>query len=333
MNAIEIENNVVSEILEDGNNDWRMKKIQNEQISNSYLRIWKKEFANLKIDTFLNLSENMKHCSSKLDFKFTEDGNKKLVMANFCRARLCPMCSWRRSKKIFGQVLNVINEINKNENYEYIFLTLTCKNVFAKELKNQIEELLKSFTNMMKSKKVSKICKGYFRALEVTYNELETTYHPHIHCIIAVNKSYFTDKTYISQKEWTLLWQKFLKVDYLPIIDVRKFKNNNGKAVAEVSKYTVKATDIIHKNDDGSINEELTDKIIYDLHFALKAKRLVGMGGVFKDYHKKLNLEDLNKDDIDLVNTDKKEIEEKATELILSFNWNVGLKNYYLQKK
>ena len=37
---------------------------------------------------------------------------------------------------------------------------------------------------------------GYMRAIEVTYNQQEDTYHPHIHCIFAVKAQYFT-KGYI----------------------------------------------------------------------------------------------------------------------------------------
>ena len=36
---------------------------------------------------------------------------------------------------------------------------------------------------------------GYMRAVEVTYNQQEDTYHPHIHCIFAVKAQYFTKIT------------------------------------------------------------------------------------------------------------------------------------------
>ena len=41
-------------------------------------------------------------CGTFLDFHVTEE-EKKLHRANFCKDRLCPMCNWRRSMKIFGQ--------------------------------------------------------------------------------------------------------------------------------------------------------------------------------------------------------------------------------------
>ena len=38
---------------------------------------------------------------------------------------------------------------------------------------------------------------GYMRAIEVTYNQQEDTYHPHIHCIFAVKAGYFKGNGYI----------------------------------------------------------------------------------------------------------------------------------------
>jgi hypothetical protein len=42
-------------------------------------------------------ADRVSQCGSYLDFGVLPDGTKKLVKANFCRDRLCPMCNWRRS--------------------------------------------------------------------------------------------------------------------------------------------------------------------------------------------------------------------------------------------
>ena len=46
-------------------------------------------------------ADRVSQCGSYLDFGVLPDGTKKLVKANFCRDRLCPMCNWRRSLKLF----------------------------------------------------------------------------------------------------------------------------------------------------------------------------------------------------------------------------------------
>lgn len=87
--------------------------------------------------------------------------------------------------------------------------------------------------------------------------------------LIVVNKSYFKSKNYLSTEEWVNIWRYYLKVDYDPIVDVRKVKSNNYKykAVAEISKYTVKSKDIIIFNKNGNLDEKLTDKNVFILHF------------------------------------------------------------------
>lgn len=320
------------EILEDGKNNWKIKKMDSLKINESYLRLANKN----DIKQFFNISNDILNCGSYLNFKLFEDGTKKLNKANFCRRRLCPMCNWRRSKKVFSQVSKVVNEIDKTDKYGYIFLTLTLKNCIGNDLENNINLILKSFKRMLDgSKRVKNICKGYFRALEVTYNAKESTYHPHIHCIIVVNKSYFTSRDYITTEEWANIWQYYLKVDYKPIVDVRKVKSKNYKysGVSEISKYTVKSKDIILKDKDGQVDIELTDNNVYTLHFALYGKRLIGMGGLFKELHKKLNLEDMNSDNVNLINTEiTNDDSDLLNYIILKYQWNVGLSNYKLVK-
>lgn len=320
-------------ILEDGKNDWKMKKTDNSLISESFKRLATTD--EILFNKFINISESMYHCSSYLQFKFFNDGTKKLHDARFCRRRLCPMCNWRRTKKIFGQVSKIVNEIDKIGKYDYVFLTLTCKNVVGKELSNQINIINKSFNRMISNnKKVNKVSKGYFRANEVTFNKKDNTYHPHIHCIIVVDKGYFhwKNKDYIKTQEWAEIWQHYLGVDYLPIVDIRKVKANDYKykTVCEIAKYTVKSKNIIIKQKNGQVNEKLTDQNVYNLYFGLYRKRLVGMGGIFKEFHKKLNLEDMNSENIDLIHTDIEDNDNLLNYIILKYKWNIGIRNYVL---
>ena len=307
-------------------NDWKGKKELAMLLADCFLRLSNKPENLLIRDNLINKYFLMKNCTNYLTFAETTDGGKKLVDARFCRIRLCPMCTWRRTKKVFAQVSKIIQEINKDKEREYIFLTLTCKNVQANDLKQQIKDLLQSFQKMMNGNaRIKKMCKGYFRGLEVTRNNDDGTYHPHIHCVICVNKSYFTDKTYIPQKEWCSTWQHYLNVDYIPVVHIEK-ASKNYKSVAELTKYSVKEGDIFLETD------EKTDDNVMTIYNALHRVRLIGMGGIFKEYHKKLNLEDTNKEDIDLVHTDEKDDDSLLTGILLKYQWNIGYKNYILEK-
>ena len=61
---------------------------------------------------------------------------------------------------------------------------------------------------------------------------------------------------------------------------------------------------------------------------ALHRKRLTAFGFKFKKIHKKLNLDDA--EDGDLTNTDNEELREDLTNIILRYQWNIGIKNYKL---
>ena len=120
---------------------------------------------------------------------------------------------------------------------------------------------------------------GYIRAMEVTYNSDEDTYHPHIHCIFALKAGYFTHG-YIKIRlaiylGWVLrywIWTNRKSSDD---------KNSTAKAVAEVAKYPVKMDELAnYDNEKKAINALIVFTKI------LKGRRLITFGGVFADIKK-----------------------------------------------
>lgn len=282
----------------------------------------------------LKKSYMVRECGSYLEFRrYIESGDFKLNGANFCKDRLCPMCAWRRSLKIFGQTSKVMNKALNDKDYRFLFLTLTCKNVYGEELSSTLDELFKSFKKMMERKQVKSIVKGWFRGFEVTHNidkksKDYDTYHPHFHIIIMVNKSYFTDKRYyISQDNWTNLWKESLGVNYIPIVNIKAFKTGTKtqtcKSVAESAKYTVKDNDYLIED-----NEELTDSAVMILSRALKSRRLIAFGGELRKIHKELNLDDAEKGD--LINIDANDqLRDDINYIIERYKWNIGYSQYF----
>lgn len=312
--------------------DWRSHKMESLSLSDSFGRIG-----------FENKAERVSHCGDLLEFKRYDSGDMNLHRANFCKVRLCPMCSWRRSLKIFGQVSNVMNYLTENYEYRYIFLTLTVKNVLGDKLSSELDILFKAFNLLTKRKEFKNVSQGWFRCLEVTHNWERDDYHPHFHMVVAVNKSYFSyPKIYLSQHNWVELWKSCLGVDYDPIVWVETVKPNKGdannfsKGVAEVAKYAVKSNDYLvnipkgKENDIDFVNEAhaITDNIVSIIDFALRNRRLVAHGGKFKEVHKLLNLDDVENGD--LVNTDNDDsIRDDLGYIIVKYRWNCGYKDYY----
>lgn len=222
--------------------------------------------------------ERYRNCGSYLAFVATREKDyTKLTTANFCQNRFCPMCNWRKSLKDSIEIGLMAKFISEKHKKAFIFLTLTTPNVIADGLDNEIREMNKGFDRLFKYKDVDQVVKGYVRKLEVTYNSKTNTYNPHIHVLIAVNKSYFTDKTYIAQHRWLDLWNKAMKRTDITQLDVRRVKPKNDgddymDAVLETAKYTVKGTDLAHSKP-----------VFHVLYSALKGKRLLGYGKLFKE--------------------------------------------------
>ena len=298
-------------VLEDGKSGkkWRIKKLTNLRLASSYRRLGEGDRfrkSRLRKDIF----KKMINCGDLLEFKRYGDGALKLSRAFFCRQRLCPMCGWRRSRKIFGQMNAIMEEIG--DTYEFVFLTLTVRNVLWMFLKNQMDLLYKAFEKLRRRRRIKDAVRGWCRVFETTFNWQTKEFHPHFHVILAVDKSYCTGEDYITQKGFADLWKSCLGVDYTPIVDVRKFtesEKGRGREVAEVAKYTVKAGHIMadlrevrhldpHVRDEmRRLTDEVTDMIVDCLDDALSGRRMIEFGGVLKAAHKRLR----RGDDDDLV--------------------------------
>ncbi|MCE2281541.1 protein rep, partial [Streptococcus thermophilus] len=162
--------------------DWRGRKILSLKLADIFKELqYKKTFVKRVVS-----------CGDTLRFIQNQDGNLKLYQAYFCKNKLCPMCNWRRSMKYSYQTSRIVDEAIKQEpKGRFLFLTLTVKNVEGKALNSTISQLTKSFDRLFRRAKVKKNLLGYLRSVEVTHNENDNTYHPHIHVLMMVRPSYF----------------------------------------------------------------------------------------------------------------------------------------------
>lgn len=303
---------------------WKLHKQENLQLVKIYKTAREK---NINLITDYRLFD-LEHCADTLLFAENAEGKKKLKSANFCRLRLCPMCQWRRSLKMFGQVQMITDKIlERDKSTRFLFATFTVKNVDAENLETCINILNNKFLYLVSknktfapAKKLKQNLLGYLKAVEVTYNTKDKTYHPHLHVIFAVKSTFFKNSNnYMTKKEWIELWQKALNVDYKPQTDIRAIKTNTGKAIAEVAKYPVKTAPILSLPDDEAV------EVLKTLTLSLNKKRFVSYGGIFKTIKQELKLQDVETDK-DLVNTDIEQQERfnAVTAVLFKYNFKFG---------
>ena len=291
--------------------NWRGRKIMSLKLADIFKELGYRQ----------SLVERLLSCGEVLKFIQQEDGSLKLYQAYFCKNKLCPMCNWRRSMKYSYQTSRIVDEAIKQEpKARFLFLTLTVRNVSGDDLNKTLTSLTQSFDRLFRRAKVKKNLLGYLRSVEVTHNEKEKTYHPHIHVLMMIRPSYFKGGGYISQKEWGEMWSQSLKVNYFPIIDIRVVKQSyHGieKAIVETEKYPVKPMDL-----------DVTDKqVVDDLYQGLYRKRQLGFGGLFKAIKKQLALDDIENGDL-IHTSDNNELSE-GTKIVAI--WNATKQNYFLK--
>ena len=177
-----------------------------------------------------NLVQNVSQCAEVLTFIQSSDGSLRLNQAWFCKNKLCPICNWRRSMKYSWQASKIIEEaIIRESKAKFLFLTLTMKNIPGEKLNQAMSDLVKAFDRLFKRTKVKRNLLGFLRATEVTVEEKRAGYyHPHLHILLMVKPSYFNNKeNYISQSEWTEMWEQSAKLDYTPIVNIKAVKNKD----------------------------------------------------------------------------------------------------------
>lgn len=319
--------NEAERLVDPGRSEWRERKMSNEILALAYSAFDK------------NKAERLASCSTFLQFKVYNNGEKKLSSMNSCHVRLCPICSWRRSLKVYANIRKVAEYLTNQSERRYILVTLTVPNCDAEHLSEVLNKMYKGFNRFNQLKAVKSAFTGFYRALEVTRNcDINSssygTYHPHFHVLFSCKKSYFTSRYYLSKDAILEMWERSIRRDELDhlwvkvplkdspwICDIRKVRGDLGKSCAEVAKYTVKSSDIIIPDD-----LELTSEVARALDEALERRRLVSYGGELADVRRLLQLDD--EETGDLVHVDE-EVPTEEDYKIVNYFWFSGFRDYY----
>lgn len=297
-----------------GRVDWRKKKMANEHLALAFSAFDK------------NKAERLASCSTFLQFKLYADGSKKLASMNSCHVRLCPICSWRRSLKVYSNIRQVTEYLTAKEQRRYVLVTLTVPNCSSEELSGVLDGMFKAFNRFNQLKAIKTAFTGFYRALEITRNcnpmsKSFGTYHPHFHCLFSVKKSYFTSRYYLSKDKIAELWQHSYRSDKELVCHIEKVRGDLAKSCAEVAKYSVKSSDIIVPED-----LMLTSDIAQTLDRALERRRLISYGGELSKVRKLLQLEDEEEGDLAHIENDEPTEEDYQ---IVNYFWFSGFRDYF----
>ena len=317
---------------------WDQHKDQARQVASIYTQA-----------DYEKYSKRIWECSQSLEFRVLADDKQqthlKLHSARFCRVRLCPICQWRRSMMWRARFLKALPKIcAAYPRGRFIFLTLTVRNCPLEDLRDTIAWMNASWLKMIKRKNFPAL--GWLKCIEVTRGETDLA-HPHFHCLLMVNSNYFTIN-YISQANWTKMWKECLKVDYNPIVNVKRVRNRKHKSkqtvdtvndvtvnntdnrsvdnpiddiiagVLETIKYSVKPADLIGEDHLFVSPQDWLAELTRQLH----KTRSIALGGIFKEYLSEDEPEDLINAEIE----EETDLDEEGYHYI--FEWREIMKRY-----
>ena len=296
-------------------------KLKNIKIYDKY-----SDFNIKKANTILDCGKNL--WFQLKEHKENKEKKLKLKSMYTCKDRFCPFCNWRRQMKYSKMIYTHIRAIEQEKKLRYIFLTLTVKNCHISDLRATITLMSQSFKRMKETVRFKNSILGFLRVLEYTVQkDNQEMIHPHFHILLAVETQYFNPRynKYLTQKDFSEMWKKALRVDYNPSVDIRIVKQNtkqskdaNASVVAEMCKYPLKDTDIARLKNENF--EELVKQ--------LKGIRNINSGGILKTI-----LKATDKIDKDLVKIDDENQDELwrilKDNILYSFENRNGDLNYF----
>jgi len=309
----------------DNERPWRMNKQTSELLSkvSSFLGEEKRAIRTGECGSYLLFLECIQDITHP----------KKLKSAKFCKDRLCSACQWRRSLKEFSVAVKIAHTaLDENPTLRFLFLTLTVPNVFMESLPDAITLITVSWNRLKMRTEVKRCVQGFHRAIEITYNAQDNTYHPHVHAVIAVPSRYFATSMYIKRDRWLQMWQESTRMPQITQVDIRAIKSSSKddprliKAFSEACKYSVKEWSLSQnqmvKIQSGDLKVdfgikghiwirddlETSAEAVAELRAALFHRRLVQFGGIFRDIKRKLKLQSAEESNGDLVHIGEQEL-------------------------
>jgi plasmid rolling circle replication initiator protein Rep len=269
-------------------------------------------------DTALAIANCAQRLNLRFDLENGQLGRAKLVNGLLCNRRLCPFCEWRRTRAWRARLLRGLQSFRTEQpKLRALFLTLTVRNCQLYELRDTISHLHSSYKRLSLIRDFPTT--AWFRRTEVTLSAkpgiggplLGSSAHPHIHALLLVRPSYFS-RDYWPQLRWQQEWQMAARLDYPPVVDIRrahskrqaevKLTDTDFAAVLEAAKYSTKAADLLslgtllpifhsemkhlrlygvsrslqrHIKEQEVVTDELLDEVSSDagnLHFSAVAK-------------------------------------------------------------
>lgn len=262
----------------------------------------------------------LEQCGTYLEVTTMADGSEHITASNFCRQRLCPLCNWRRSARIFAATSQIMDYIDQTDHdHRYLFLTLTVRNCPGDQLAVTLDAMQQAWHRMCCNKAWQRRVIGSMRTLEITRNPDDGTYHPHYHVILVVPANYArrSNGLYWAHEDWQRAWALAARLPYDPLVSIEAVKGGRRRGVEEMAHYMAKDAEYLLPDDPNT-----TDQIVATLHGALSGRRLIAYSGIMLRAQRALRISDPESGPL------TEDVRGDIAQCVRRYRWHAGLGSY-----
>lgn len=188
--------------------------------------------AGTELPSLMKRAQRITECSQYANIVRLKGDEPKLIVSR-CKDRMCPRCSRVNAYKCSEALHSIISRMPTRR-----AITLTLAHDRG-DLSSRINRLMHCWKELRRSKQWKEAVDGGIYSLEITRNEGDGTWHPHLHVI--VTGTYYEQKTLADQ------WFRITgdsKIVYIQAVhDARKMGGY-------ISKYVTKPDEVIEWEDD-----------------------------------------------------------------------------------
>ena len=201
-----------------------------------------------------------------------ECGAFHVCSTSLCRDRLCPVCAWKSSRRLFYRAVAAIQSLELEYSHQYLHCVLTLQHSKRDCLRDHLNVLTRAYGRFRRFSAMKSI-DGSLRSIEITHGE--HGFHPHIHAILTVPRT----AAHITEDTVCDAWRRALNCEYSPQVNLTEAysvdaENDVFSAVAEACKYALKPG-TLPNFDDADLREFID---------AVRGVRMVSSDGVVKRY-------------------------------------------------
>jgi len=199
------------------------------------------------------------------------------VTSHFCGNRFCLVCNRIRTAKLINGYKIPLEKLPDLQ-----FLTLTVVNCDHNGLPDLIRAMYRCFYKAKDNLRKQGIKVLGIRKLEITFNDIQNTYHPHFHCIVS------------GQIPGLAMIDEWLRLNPTSILKAQDIQNADQNAVMELFKYFTKL------KSNNSYSENISILALKNIIFAIRGVRIFQPFGVKmeKSTYQKPQIDDIQTHDV-----------------------------------